>query len=62
MRCEEDHTTWIGQYYDPCMDWIDIDDKHWRLKRSMKMADSSMAHRLSELIAHALIGHTIAEI
>ena len=35
--------------------------KYWNLKGRMKMADSSMAHRLSEIIAHALIGHTIAE-
>ena len=60
VRAEEDYLRFIGAYCDDCLDWIEIDDHHWILFYRMKMADSTMAHPLSLIIAHE-VGHIIAE-
>ena len=59
FRSEDDYVYWIGWYCDACTGWIDINEEHWRLFGIMQMADSTMAHPLSRIIADS-VGRTIA--
>ena len=73
-RVEEDYDFFHGQYCDPCCDWIEVDEEHWRLFRLLQMAippirmESGTAiapsvtntHPLVALIEHDNIGAVIA--
>ena len=59
LRSEDDYVYWIGWYCDACTDWIDINEEHLRLFSIMQMADSTMAHPLSRIIADS-VGRIIA--
>ena len=59
LRSEGHYAYWTGWYCDDCLDWIEIDDAHRRQSSMLKMADSTMAHPLSLIIADP-IGRIIA--
>ena len=60
MRSAEDYVYFTGWYCDDCLDWIDIDEEHWRLFRVMQMVDSRMSHPLSVILWADHVGRTIA--
>ena len=59
-RVEEDYDFFHGQYCDPCYDWIEVDEEHWRLFRLLQMANNRLTHPLAALIEHDDIGAAIA--
>ena len=59
-RVEEDYEFFHGQYCDPCYDWIEVDEEHWRLFRLLQMANNRLTHPLAALIEHDDIGAAIA--
>ena len=61
LREEEDYAKYFGWYCDACFDWIEADEKHWRLHALMCMADRSRSHPLSSMVECRVLGHAIAD-
>ena len=59
-RNQEDYAYFHGWFCDECLHWIIRNEEHWRLFRIMQMADNTMAHPLSSLIASDYLGLIIA--
>ena len=60
LRSTDDYYFFCGWFCDPCLDWIDTHQEHWRLYRLLREADSTASHPLTALICMEPYGQQIA--